>query len=124
MIQGHNNPVHIIVVSYDCGGSKYTHDATKDGIVLGIKVIIKVLLIVVSLSLLNLQLEKIYKKKIKCTDRKAFNFVMGCSFQWFWIALLNIGGIRSSKIWLGSLNEYDEGTWEQGDFDENQCAEM
>ena len=70
MIQGHN-PVHIIVVSYDCGGSKYTHDATKDGIVLGIKVIIKVLLIVVSLSLLNLQLEKIYKKnRIKCTDRK------------------------------------------------------
>ena len=46
------------------------HDATKDGIVIGIKVIIKVLLIVGSLSLLNLQLEKIYKKKINCTDGK------------------------------------------------------
>ena len=37
---GHDNPVHIIVGSYYCGGSKYTHDATKDGIVIGIKVII------------------------------------------------------------------------------------
>ena len=63
MISGFNNPVHIIVASYYCGGSKHTHDATKDGIVIGIKVIIKVLLIVVRLSFLNLQLEKIYKTK-------------------------------------------------------------
>ena len=42
------------------GGSKYTHDATKDGIVIGIKVII-----VVRLKCLNLQLEKIYKKDQK-----------------------------------------------------------
>ena len=58
-----NNPVHIIVASYYSGGSKYTHDATEDGIVIGIKVIIKVLLIVVRLSFLKLQLEKIHKTK-------------------------------------------------------------
>ena len=46
---------------------------------MGFKVIIKVLLIVVSLSLLNLQLEKIYKKNQMhwWQENKAFYFVMG-----------------------------------------------